>query len=163
MNRNEFEFNLPVGFVDANSQSVRHGVMRLATALDEIEPLNDPRVQSNEAYLGVLLLARTIKRLGNLEPVPVQVIEQLFAIDYGYLQAFYVQINEGQSVLLFDDMDTLETECPHCQTRFALDLNAWQGTEGMVAMGHGAARDVERLPQEMRVELRLGKRRNIRH
>ena len=32
--------------------------MRLATARDEILPLRDPRVQDNEAYLTIILLAR---------------------------------------------------------------------------------------------------------
>ena len=40
--------------------------MRLATARDEIEPLRDAEVRPNEAYLSVLLLARTVVRLGDL-------------------------------------------------------------------------------------------------
>jgi hypothetical protein len=32
--------------------------MRLATAFDEIAPLKDPRVQSNPAYLLIILLSR---------------------------------------------------------------------------------------------------------
>ena len=42
----------------------RDGVMRLATAADEILPLKDPRVQANQAYLVVILLSRVITRLG---------------------------------------------------------------------------------------------------
>ena len=47
----------------------RDGVMRLATARDEIMPLRDPRVRDNEAYLTVLLLSRVITRLGGLPAV----------------------------------------------------------------------------------------------
>jgi hypothetical protein len=45
------------------------GVMRLATARDEIEPLRSGEVRQNHAYLTVLLLARTVTRLGTLTDV----------------------------------------------------------------------------------------------
>ena len=47
----------------------RRGVMRLATAADEILPLRDPRVQQNPAYLTVIVLARVITRLGALPDI----------------------------------------------------------------------------------------------
>ena len=40
----------------------RKGVMRLATAKDEIAPLTDFRVQKNRAYLVIILLARVISK-----------------------------------------------------------------------------------------------------
>ena len=40
------------------ARSTATGVMRLATARDEILPQRDPRVRENEAYLTVLLLSR---------------------------------------------------------------------------------------------------------
>ena len=64
MFQTEYEFTLPLGFVDPEGNLHRDGVMRLATAADEILPLKDPRVQSNEAYLTVILLSRVIERLG---------------------------------------------------------------------------------------------------
>ena len=54
----EFEFELPRGYVDQNGEVHRRGVMRLATAADEIMPLRDPRVQQNPGYLTVILLSR---------------------------------------------------------------------------------------------------------
>ena len=62
----EVEFELPKGYVDEVGTLHRRGVMRLATAADEILPLRDPRVQQNEAYLAVIVFARVIVRLGNL-------------------------------------------------------------------------------------------------
>ena len=62
--RTEFAFVLPRGFVDDAGTVHRDGVMRLATARDEILPQRDPRVRENEAYLTVLLLSRVITRLG---------------------------------------------------------------------------------------------------
>ncbi|MBC7317185.1 MAG: phage tail assembly protein, partial [Chloroflexi bacterium] len=51
----EFEFTLPRGYVDERGEVHRVGTMRLATAMDEIAPLRDPRVRANEAYLTIIL------------------------------------------------------------------------------------------------------------
>src|SRR2546421_2243655 len=59
----EFSFALPRGYVDEAGTVHREGVMRLATARDEILPQRDPRVRDNEAYLTVLLLSRVVSRL----------------------------------------------------------------------------------------------------
>ncbi len=42
----EFEFTLPRGYVDSEGNLHKQGTMRLATAMDEIAPLRDPRVNS---------------------------------------------------------------------------------------------------------------------
>ncbi len=91
----EFDFILPKGFVDSDGTLHRKGTMRLATAMDEIAPLRDPRVRNNQAYLTIILLARVIARLGNLSytEITTDVIERLFASDLAYLQAFYNRIN----------------------------------------------------------------------
>src|SRR5262245_11328931 len=89
----EIEFTLPKGFVDSDGVLHREGVMRLATAADEILPLKDARVQQNPAYLTVIVLARVVTRLGALQDVNTKVIEGLFASDLGYLQALYERLN----------------------------------------------------------------------
>jgi len=89
----EFEFTLPRGYIDRDGNLHRTGIMRLANAKDEILPLQDPRVQRNEAYLIVILLSRVITRLGELTDINPAVIEGLFASDLGYLQEFYNSIN----------------------------------------------------------------------
>ena len=68
--RTEYAFVLPRGYVDGTGTVHRDGVMRLATARDEIIPQRDPRVRENEAYLTVLLLSRVITKLGTLAPGP---------------------------------------------------------------------------------------------
>lgn len=111
----EFEFSLPKGYVDRDGTLHRQGVMRLATALDEITPLRDPRVKNNPAYLVILLLSRVIVRLGSLASVSPQVIENMYAADLAYLQAFYRQINEmGASIL--------PVTCPACGSAIEVDL-----------------------------------------
>lgn len=89
----EIEFTLPKGYLDGDSVLHREGVMRLATAGDEILPLKDPRVQANPAYLTVIVLSRVIVRLGTLPDVNTKVIEGMFASDLSHLQALYERIN----------------------------------------------------------------------
>lgn len=115
MLQTEFDFLLPRGYIDAQGNLHRHGTMRLATAIDEIEPLQDARVRANEAYLSILVLSRVITRLGDLRQIGPSVIEGLFAADMAYLQHIYIQANDSGSSLV-------ETQCPSCGRRFALDL-----------------------------------------
>jgi hypothetical protein len=89
----EVEFTLPRGYLDAECALHRQGVMRLATAADEILPLRDPRVQQNPAYLAVVVLARVITRLGTLPDIDTRTIEGLYATDMDFLQRLYEQIN----------------------------------------------------------------------
>lgn len=113
--RTEFDFELPVGYVDGTGQAHRHGTMRLATARDEIQPLRDPRVQDNDAYLTVILLSRVITRLGDVEPINPGVIEGLFAADLSFLQDLYRRINqEGHT--------HVAVACPHCEQEFTVDV-----------------------------------------
>lgn len=93
----EVDFELPKGFVDDGGTLHRSGTMRLATAADEILPLRDPRVQQNEAYLAVIVLARVITRLGALPDVHTGVIEGLYASDFAYLQRLYETLNCGDA------------------------------------------------------------------
>lgn len=104
MLQTEFEFTLPCGFLDEDGTLHREGVMRRATAADEILPLKDPRVQKNDAYLIVILLSRVITRLGSLAAINPKIVEGLFATDLAYLQDLYNRINA-----LHDD-----ALCPHC-------------------------------------------------
>lgn len=112
-----FEFELPRGYVDQHGEVHREGVMRLATARDEILPLRDPRVRDNHAYLAVILLSRVVERLGSVDTVTPGVIEGLFAGDLEYLQDLYRSLNrQGDS--------TVVVRCPSCQEEFAVDTTA---------------------------------------
>lgn len=114
--KTEFHFRLPRGYVDPDTGKVhRDGVMRLATARDEIVPLQDYRVQANRAYLVIVLLSRVITRLGDLESISVSTIESLFSTDLAYLQEFYRKINE-------EGAPHLHVGCPACNHEFNVDL-----------------------------------------
>ena len=75
MFQTEFEFTLPCGYLDDSGTLHRDGIMRRATAADEILPLRDPRVMKNQAYLVVILLSRVITRLSSVEQINPRVIE----------------------------------------------------------------------------------------
>ena len=96
----EFTFTLPKGYVDDHGGLHREGVMRLATARDEIEPLRDPRVRENEAYLTVILLSRVMTKLGSITQVTPKTVEGLFAADLAYLQDMYRIVNFGDPAAL---------------------------------------------------------------
>ncbi|MFE4173771.1 hypothetical protein ACFRR7_17240 [Streptomyces sp. NPDC056909] len=113
--RTEFPFELPRGYVDGSGTVHRSGVMRLATARDELIPLRDDRVRENAAYLSVVLIARVVSRIGTVEDIHPGVIEDLFASDLAFLQDFYRRINaEGHT--------RAAVTCPSCQESFAVDL-----------------------------------------
>ena len=116
----EFEFILPRGYIDEAGNLHREGVMRMATAMDEIAPLRDMRVRSNQAYLVIILLSRVITRLGTLPSIDTGIIENLFAADLAYLQALYRRINEEGTSLI-------PVECPECHTEFEVDLASLGG------------------------------------
>jgi hypothetical protein len=90
----EFDFVLPRGYVAPDGTLHRKGRMRLATAMDEIAPLRDPRVKANQAYLVIILLARVITKLGDVEVIETGVVENMFSADLAFLQEFYRKINE---------------------------------------------------------------------
>ena len=111
----EYAFVLPRGYVDGSGTVHRDGVMRLATARDEITPQRDPRVRENEAYLTILLLSRVVTRLGSLPQVHTGVIEGLFASDLAFLQDLYRRINqEGHT--------QASVTCPACNHGFTVDV-----------------------------------------
>ncbi|KOU08797.1 hypothetical protein ADK86_03290 [Streptomyces sp. NRRL F-5755] len=111
----EFPFTLPRGYVDADGALHREGVMRLATAFDEIAPMKDPRVQGNPGYLVLILLSRVITKLGSLSHLNPKVMEGLFAADLAFLQDFYQRINDTGRA-------GITVTCPQCETEFVVEL-----------------------------------------
>jgi len=110
MFRTEFEFTLPCGYLEEDGTLHKDGVMRRATAADEIAPLRVPRVVKNPAYLAVILLSRVVTRLGSLAAINPKVVEGLFATDLAFLQDLYNRINQldaGDAVV-----------CPQCRHEF---------------------------------------------
>ena len=120
MLQTEFPFTLPRGFPDPEGDLHREGVMRLATAYDEVAPMRDPRVQSNPGYLVIILLSRVITRLGDLTHINPKVMEGLFSADLAYLQDFYRRINETGH-------NRMAVSCPHCDSDFEVEIDSTGG------------------------------------
>ncbi len=111
----EFEFVLPKGYIDEDGNVHRNGTMRMATAMDEIMPLRDPRVRDNEAYLVIVLLTRVLTSLGDLENITPRIVENMFAADIAFLQDFYQQINELEDRAII-------TVCPNCDHEYEVGV-----------------------------------------
>jgi hypothetical protein len=114
MFRTEHEFTLPKGYIDEEGDLHRQGVMRLATAADEILPIRDPRVEKNPAYLLVILLSRVVIKLGKIKQITPKTIEGLFTEDLTFLQNFYNQINGNTN-------GHIQTECPQCHYKYEVE------------------------------------------
>ncbi|MFF0284328.1 hypothetical protein ACFYSW_28955 [Rhodococcus aetherivorans] len=113
--RTEFPFLLPRGYVDATGTVHRDGVMRLATARDELVSMRDDRVRENPTYLTVVLIARVVTRIGCIDDVHGGIIENLFASDLAFLQDLYRRVNQ-------DGHTRAGVTCPHCEQQFAVDF-----------------------------------------
>ncbi|TKI54344.1 phage tail assembly protein [Brevibacillus antibioticus] len=122
--KTEYEFELPRGYVDEEGNLHKQGVMRLATAADEILPMRDPRVQQNPGYLTIILLTRVITKLGDVRGIDTRVVERLFTADLAYLQNLYRQINELDSSMF-------KTSCPKCEHEFQVDMAFSGALEGV--------------------------------
>ncbi|GEC92040.1 MULTISPECIES: hypothetical protein [Brevibacillus] len=122
--KTEYEFELPRGYVDEEGNLHKRGVMRLATAADEILPMRDPRVQQNPGYLTIILLTRVITKLGDVRGIDTRVVERLFTADLAYLQNLYRQINELDSSMF-------KTACPKCEHEFQVDMAFSGALEGV--------------------------------
>jgi hypothetical protein len=114
--RTEFPFTLPRGFVDSEGRLHKEGAMRLATAKDEVTPLQDHRVKVNPGYLAVILLSRVVTRLGDLPQIYPQVIEDLPVADFAYLQSLYRRINQ-------EGHNQLTVTCPECSKTFEVEAD----------------------------------------
>ena len=112
----EFEFTLPKGYVDEKGDVHKRGKMRLATAADEIIPLQDPKIQQNPSYLSIALLSRVVTSLGSLEKIDKNIIEGLYTADLAFLQDMYQRINDVEA-------PKIKVTCTHCGESFVVPVN----------------------------------------
>lgn len=111
----EFHFMLPRGWVDAQGVTHRHGVMRLATARDELTAHRHRQVQTYPEYLLLVLLSQVITQLGSQPRVSPEELEGLFTQDLAYLREFYNRVNQAGSA-------QIPTQCPQCEHQFQTEL-----------------------------------------
>jgi len=87
-----FDFDLRVGLRVGEGRVVRHGRMRPATALDELEVLEDFRVFVDPGSITPLLLARCIEFDG-VDQVRPSTLDCLTLLDLRLLEDLYRRIN----------------------------------------------------------------------
>ncbi len=109
------DFALPHGYVDEAGVVHRNGRIRMATALDEVFALQDARVQGNEAFLPIVLLARVVVELGTVPAITPTVIGRLFAADLLYLQDLYLRHNSFAPMYA-------DSICPACSSQIRLQV-----------------------------------------
>ncbi|MBD2456874.1 phage tail assembly protein [Nostoc sp. FACHB-87] len=111
----EFNFTLPRGLLDTEGNLHRQGVMRLATAKDEIIVQKNRAAQENVTYAAIVMLSQVITRLGDLTEITPSLLENLFSKDLAYLREFYNRINQQGDA-------EIPVQCPQCQTKFQVEL-----------------------------------------
>ena len=93
----ERRFRLVDGYRDAQGRVHREGVIRLARAGDEAAALRDFRVYLRPESFLVVMLTRTIARLGTLAAndggINAGILERLSETDLCYLADLYRQLN----------------------------------------------------------------------
>lgn len=116
----EFAFDLPKGLIDSEGNCHKKGIMRLATAADEIFPVRDPRVVSNPSYHQIIVLSRVIIELGSLSnnQINPKTIESLFVSDLNFLKYLYKKINSDENL-------TINVTCPKCENKFKTEISEY--------------------------------------
>jgi len=111
-----YDFTLPLG-LSAGGKLIKKGVMRLATAGDELGAAAHPQVRSNPDYIAIVLLSKVITRFDGLDAeITPAILEQLKTADFTFLQNMYSTINEGDSM-------KIRVCCPECKKEFIEPIN----------------------------------------
>jgi hypothetical protein len=89
----ERSFLLADGYRDREGKNHRDGILRCATAREELRALSDFRAHLRpESFLHVML-ARVMVRLGELPGVDVGIVERLSRSDLAALECLYREMN----------------------------------------------------------------------
>lgn len=102
----EYKFNLPLGITNENGEIFKAGVMRLATAMDEIEIQSGEKNHIDPKYRDLEMLSKTIVSIEGIGTISAEQLEELFEVDFIYLQIFFNELN-GES-------ESLSIKCPNC-------------------------------------------------
>ncbi len=104
----EYEVELPVGYADDDGRLHRSALLKKMTGHEEAL-LADRKLRKNGGKLVTELLARCLRRLGDLEPVSTAVTASLTSPDRNFL------LLELRRITFGDELEARYT-CPACQT-----------------------------------------------
>ena len=93
----EFDFELPVGYIDDDGRVHRTATLRKMRGHEEAL-LADRKLRKNGGKLVTELLASCLKQLGDLKPVTRQVVSQLTSADRNYLLLELRKITFGEEL-----------------------------------------------------------------
>ena len=102
----EYKFNLPLGLVNEDGETFKIGTMRPATAMDEIEVQGGEKNHIDQKYRDLEMISKTIVSIDGVGKVTPSQLEELFEVDFIYLQMFFNELNgNGES---------MPVTCPKC-------------------------------------------------
>jgi len=104
----EYKFNLPLGLINEDGETFKTGTMRAATAMDEIEVQGGDKNHINQKYRDLEMISKTIVSIDGLGKVTPGQLEELFEVDFIYLQMFFNELN--------GDGESMPVTCPKCNT-----------------------------------------------
>ena len=93
----KWNFKLPIGFLDNQGNLHQEGTIRATNGMDEFCCYKDIRTQENPGYGILILLSRTIFKLGKLDFILPETLENLFLSDLNYLIELYNLLNPPQA------------------------------------------------------------------
>lgn len=105
----EYSFILPLGIENEDGELFKKGKMRLATALDEIEIQGGEKNHIDPRYRDLEMLSKTIVSIEGIGKVTATQLEDLYEVDFIYLQMFFNELN--------GDSDKLTVSCPNCGSK----------------------------------------------
>lgn len=115
MSSEKIEFYLPLGLL-WEGKVYRKGHIHLATTLDELDIQGTDDVGMNTRYRDIMLLTRVIDDFDILRPVTVNMIENLYEVDFLYLQLLYKEINGDSNYKLI-------ATCPDCGAKAPINIS----------------------------------------
>ena len=95
----KLSFKLPIGLLDRQGNLHQEGIIRATTGLDELCCQKDILTENNLGYGILILLSRTILKLGKLDFLAPEMLENLFIPDLNYLIDFYNSLNPPQAAI----------------------------------------------------------------
>ena len=137
VHRREFEFELPIGYEDADGQVHRTAMLRKMTGRDEAV-MADKRSRANGARMITELLAGCLVRLGSIEKPGAKVTQQMFSADRHFLLVKLREVTFGEEM-----QATYSCATCHQATVVAEDLSELE----VVRLPAGS------LPEDMMVQL----------
>jgi len=106
------EFFLPLG-ITHNGKICRSGKMHLVTTGDELEVQAEEQTGFYPRYRDILLLSRVIDGIEGIGPLTPALIEELYEVDFLYLQLLYREVNADADV---------HAVCPACGVETAVRI-----------------------------------------